>query len=127
MNSLVQVNSTTGVVGSASVIQGYQLAAALAGPAEQNGEFTHPAYILLASVLSAGGTERDHKSLWTALGTGDKITFSGGIMVNVSLWHSDDAAPIYSNLLRFRAAFSNVKDPSTETNVTRGDNLSDVP
>ena len=127
MNSLLQVNSTTGVVGSASVIQGYQLAGALAGQADTNGQFTHPAFILLASVLSAGGTERDHKSLWTALGIGDKITFSGGVIVNVSLWHSDAAAPVYSNLLRFRAAFSDVKDPSTETNVTRGDNLSDTP
>jgi hypothetical protein len=127
MNSLLQLNSTTGVVGSASVIQGYQLAAALAGPAEKNGQFTHPAFILLASILSAGGTERDHKSLWTALGIGDKITFSGGVIVNVSLWHSDDAAPIYSNLLRFRMPFSDVSSPSTETNITRGDNLSDAP
>jgi hypothetical protein len=127
LNSLLQVNSTSGVVGSASIIQGYQLASVLAGPAENNGEFRHPAFILLASVLSAGGTERDHKSLWTALWKGDEITFSGGVIVNVSLWHSDDTAPIYSNLLRFRAAFSDVADPSTETGVTRGDNMSDNP
>jgi hypothetical protein len=127
MNALLQTNSSTGVLGSASVIQGYQLATVLAGPPEKNGEFAHPAFILLASILSAGGTERDHKSLWTALGSGDKITFSGGLMVNVSLWHSDSAAPIYSNLLRFRAPFSNVADPSNLTNLNRGDNLSDVP
>jgi hypothetical protein len=127
LNSLLQVNSTTGAVGSASVIQGYQLATALAGPPDGNGQYSHPAFILLASILSAGGTERDHKSLWTSLGSGDKITFSGGVIVNVALWHSDDAAPLYSNLLRFRASFSNVADPAMDANVTRGDNLSDNP
>lgn len=127
LNSLLQANSTTGVVGSASLIQGYQLATALAGPPDTNGQFAHPAFILLASILSAGGTERDHKSLWTALGIGDKITFSGGVIANVSLWHSDDAAPLYSNVLRFRASFSNVANPILDSNVTRGDNLSDTP
>jgi len=123
MNSLLQVNSTTGTAGSAAVIQGFQLANVLAGPAEANGSFTHPAYILLASILSAGGTIRDHKTLWTALSSGDKITFSGGVIVNVALWHSNDTAPLYSNLLRYRAPFSDVKDPSNTANVTDGDNL----
>jgi hypothetical protein len=127
LNSLLQVNSATGAVGSASIIQGYQLATALAGPIDPNGQYSHPAFILLASVLSAGGTERDHKSFWTALGSGDKITFSGGVIVNVALWHSDDATPLYSNLLRFRASFSNIADPAMDTNITRGDNLSDNP
>jgi hypothetical protein len=123
MNSLLQVNSASGAVGSASVIQGYQLANVLGGPAEKNGSFTHPAFILLASILSAGGTELDHKTFWTALGSGDKITYSGGMIVNVSLWHSDAKAPIYSNLLRYRAPFSKVDDPSDESNVTIGDDL----
>lgn len=127
VNSLLTVNSSTGNVGSASVIQGYQLANVLAGPSQPNGSFTHPAFILLASVLSAGGTERDHKSFWTALGSGDKITYSGGVIVNVALWHSDDKAPIYSKLLRYRAPFSNVSDPSDKSNVTIGDNLSATP
>ena len=123
MNSLLQVNSASGNVGSASVIQGYQLANVLAGPAEKNGSFRHPAFILLASIVSAGGTELDHKTFWTALGSGDKITYSGGVIVNVSLWHSDDKSPIYSNLLRYRAPFSKVSDPSDLSNVTIGDNL----
>jgi hypothetical protein len=113
MNSLLQVNSTTGTVGSASVIQGYQLANVLAGPAEKNGSFMHPAFILLASILSAGGTERDHKSLWTALGSGDKITYSGGVIVNVSLWHSDGTVPIYSTLLGYRLPFSDFDKMTT--------------
>ncbi len=105
------------------MIQGFQLANVLAGPAEANGSFTHPAYILLASILSAGGTIRDHKTLWTELSTGDKITFSGGVIVNVALWQSNDTAPLYSNLLRYRAPFSDVRDPSNTANVTDGDNL----
>jgi len=123
LNSLLQVNSASGTVGSASVIQGYQLANALAGPAEANGSFRHPAFILLASILSAGGTELDHKTFWTALGSGDKITYSGGVIVNVALWNSDDTAPIYSNLLRYRVPFSDVQKPSNTDNVTIGDDL----
>jgi hypothetical protein len=112
MNSLLQVNSASGVVGSASVIQGYQLANVLAGQAEPNGSFQHPAFILLASILSAGGTELDHKTFWTALGSGDKITYSGGVIVNVSLWHADDLRPLYSNVLRYRVPFSDVQKPA---------------
>jgi hypothetical protein len=123
LNSLLQANSTSGTVGSASVIQGYQLANVLAGPAEKNGSFKHPAFILLASILSAGGTELDHKTFWTALGPGDKITYSGGVIVNVALWHSDDTAPIYSNLLRYRVPFSDVGKPANTDDVTVGDNL----
>jgi hypothetical protein len=123
MNSLLQVNSATGAVGSASVIQGYQLANVLAGPAELNGSFRHPAFILLASILSAGGTVLDHKTFWTALSSGDKITYSGGVIANVSLWHSDAAVPLYSDLLRYRVPFSDVQKPSNVDNVTIGDNL----
>jgi hypothetical protein len=123
MNSLLQVNSSSGGIGSGSVIQGYQLANVLAGPPEKNGSYKHPAFILLASVVSAGGTELDHKTLWTALSTGDKITYSGGLIVNVSLWHSDDKEPIYSDLLRYRVPFSNVQQPSNLGNSTVGDNL----
>jgi hypothetical protein len=123
LNSLLQVNSASGTLGSGSVIQGYQLANALAGPAEANGSFKHPAFILLASILSAGGTELDHKTFWTNLGSGDKITYSGGVIVNVALWHSDDTAPIYSNLLRYRVPFSDILKPSNIENVTIGDNL----
>jgi hypothetical protein len=127
MNSLLQVNSSTGTLGSGAVEQGYQLATVLAGPMDQDKAvptYSHPAYILLASILSAGGTMRDHKSLWTALGNGDKITFSGGLMVNVALWHADSEAPIYANILRYRVPFSNVSAPNgAYSDTTQGDNL----
>lgn len=127
MNSLLQMNSSTGTLGSSSVIQGYQLANVLAGPAQANGSFTHPAFVLLASILSAGGTMRDHKTLWTALSTGDKITFSGGLIVSVALWHPGSDAPIYSELLRYRAPFAEVHSPGNTQHVSDGDNLGPNP
>ncbi len=124
MNSLLQPNSTSGAPGSASVIQGYQLANVLAGPRTAVGDtFYNPAYILLASILSAGGTELDHKTLWTNLSSGDKITYSGGVIVNVALWKSNGKTPLYYDLLRYRVPFSNVKAPTDLTGVTKGDNL----
>src|SRR5271166_1812328 len=91
-------------------------------------------YVLLASILSAGGTMRDHKTLWTALSTGDKITFSGGLMVNVALWQANSAMPLYANILRYRVPFSNIADPTHPSSgtpnhyseATKGDNLPDV-
>jgi hypothetical protein len=124
MNSLLQPNATSGAPGSASVIQGYQLAQVLAGPRTAvDGTFFNPAYILFASILSAGGTELDHKTLWTDLSSGDKITYSGGVIVNVALWKSNGKTPLYYDLLRYRVPFSTVEAPSNLTNVTKGDNL----
>jgi hypothetical protein len=134
MNSLFQVNSSTGGVGSGAIEQGYQLATVLAGPMDQDKAevtYSHPAYILLASILSAGGTMRDHKTLWTALSTGDKITFSGGLVVNVALWQANSKMPVYADILRFRVPFSDVADrshrpprkPKPYSEETRGDNL----
>jgi hypothetical protein len=139
INSLLQVNSSTGVIGSASVIQGYQLAQLLAGSEEilaKPEDADHeaipgrpaepPAYVLLASFVGAGGTEHDHKSFWTALGTGDKITYSGGAIVNVALWRATSSAPLYADVLRYRAPFSemNPMPGSGVQGVASGDNWS---
>jgi hypothetical protein len=124
MNSLLQPSATSGAPGSASVIQGYQLAKVLAGPRTAVGDrFYNPAYILLASILSAGGTELDHKTLWTDLSSGDKISYSGGVIVNVALWKSNGTTPLYYDLLRYRVPFSTMETPGNLTNVTKGDNL----
>jgi hypothetical protein len=134
MNALLQVNSSSGAVGSGAIEQGYQLATVLAGPIDQDKEvptYSHPAYTLLASVLSAAGTMRDHKTLWTALTSGDKITFSGGLIVNVALWKNNDQIPMYATILRYRVPFSNVGDPvhpssgkpKPFSNATKGDSL----
>jgi hypothetical protein len=123
MNSLLQVNSATGVIGRASVVQGCELANLIKGTQKDDGTGDSPAFILLASVLSAGGTEHDHKSLWTALTHGDEITYSGGAIVNVSVWKADTASPIYADVLRYRAPFANVSNPASTEGVDAGDNL----
>lgn len=129
MNSLQQVNSSSGTVGSGAIEQGYQLATVLAGPrgtpsATGQPTFPNPSYILLASILSAGGTMRDHKSLWTALGNGDKITFSGGLMVNVALWQANGKLPLYADILRYRVPFSDVAKPTVDSTPAKaGDNI----
>jgi hypothetical protein len=83
------------------------------------------AYVLLASFVAAGGTERVHKTFWTALSTGDKITYSGGCVVNVSLWRAGSNSPIYADVLRYRVPFSkmNPKPSSGMDGVASGDNL----
>lgn len=134
MNALLQVNSSSGAIGSGAIEQGYQLATVLAGPIDQAKEtptYSHPAYTLLASILTAAGTLRDHKTLWTALTNGDKITFSGGLIVNVALWKNDDQIPMYATILRYRVPFSNVGNPTHPSSgkpkpfsdATKGDNL----
>ena len=136
MNSLLQVNSGSGILGSASVIQGQQLASLLAGqkkvdaiPADANHAATPevpavpPAYILLATIVASGGTQRVHKTFWTALSTGDKITYSGGAIVNVSLWQATAKSPVYSQELRYRTPFMNLKAPTDIGDVDLGDNL----
>jgi hypothetical protein len=116
MNSLLQANTTTGVMGSAAVIQGHELATLIAGTtfADATPKIPEraPAYVLLATVLAAGGTTHDHKTFWTALSTGDKITYSGGTVVGVALWQSASNSssptsllPVYSDILRYRIPF----------------------
>jgi hypothetical protein len=96
INSLLQINAATGVSGSASVIQGYRLALLLKVPATR---------VLLASVVGAGGTEHVHKTFWTALSTGDHITYSGGLVVDVSLWKGIGGNPILSRIVEYKTAF----------------------
>jgi len=146
MNSLLQVNAGTGVIGSASVIQGYQLAQLLRGVAcldkdksvrtgtcpttapSKDGDVyadwvQRPAFVVLASFVSAGGTTEDHKTFWTSLWKGDKISYSGGVIVNVAVWQADASTPIYSDVLRYRTPFLRIKDPARVDGVDAGDNV----
>jgi hypothetical protein len=136
MNTLLQVNGTSGVLGSAAVIQGYQLKSLLAGgkaedarprddrhPATPEIAEVKPAFILLASIVASGGTQHVHKTFWTALSTGDKITYSGGAIVNVSLWKANSQAPVYSQELRYRTPFLNLRNPADTEAIDVGDNL----
>jgi hypothetical protein len=54
---------------------------------------------------------------------GDKITYSGGLVVNAALWRSVDKKPLYSDVLRYRADFTRLKKPGDKKDVDKGDNL----
>jgi hypothetical protein len=124
MNSLLQVNSSTGVVGVASIIQGRQLATLIAGTKDADGAGSvGPAYVLIASVVAAGGTTHVHKTFWTALSTGDKYSYSGGVTVNVALWKWPNKSPTYSKIDRYRSPLMKLNAPSNVTGVKAGDNL----
>jgi hypothetical protein len=62
---------------------------------------------LLATVVGSGGTEHDHKTFWTALGPGDKLTYSGGLIVNVAMWKSSDGTPEFADVMAYKTAFEN--------------------
>jgi hypothetical protein len=65
-----------------------------------------------------------HKTLWTALTTGDRISYSGGLMVNVALWRPiENKSPIYTDVLRYRTDYTRIKKPSVQTGSDAGDNL----
>lgn len=100
MSSLLQVNGSTGAIGSAAVIQGYRLATILSDQSRST-------WTLLATVVGAGGTEHDHKTFWTALGSGDKLTYSGGLIVNVVLWNSSTGDVKLSEVMKYKTAFVN--------------------
>jgi hypothetical protein len=107
MNSLLQPNPNSGVLGSAAVVQGRAISQLVHGTTGS----ASPAYILLATVLAAGGTVHDHKSFWTALGKGDHISYSGGAIVAAALWQASPtpgaapAPPLYSDVLALRTDF----------------------
>jgi hypothetical protein len=93
MNSLLHVNSTTGVTGSATVIQGKQLSRLISVVKGDGGNYTtEPAFVLLATIVAAGGTTQDHKTFWTELSTGDTFTYNGGAAVEVALWRVTESA-----------------------------------
>jgi len=120
LNNLLNPNPA-GVVGSAAVVQGYKLASLLE-PADP----PKPTYVLVASVVSAGGTEHVQKTLWTLLTTGDRITYSGGAIVNFVLAKTDSQRPEIAQVLRYRSPFARVDDPQAPDGVkrsVRGDNF----
>ena len=166
INSLTQVNATTGQVGIQSVVQGHALADLLSGepaiaaqPAvlavpgqkavaaiKRNGRVIQaakpeileikakdavdavpavpPAYVLLATVLSAGGSTHDHKTFWTNLSSGDQITYSGGAIIGVSLWQASQS-PLYAKVLRVRFPFQ--KSAASDDLTAPSDNLDAAP
>ena len=124
INSLLQVNSTSGIVGSAAVIQGRQLAVLIAGKTDPKTKtVVSPAYVLLATIVTAGGTTHQHKTFWTALTTGDKFTYSGGMAVGFALWKSGLTSPIMTDVIRYRSPLMKMKKPADLNGINVGDTL----
>jgi len=124
MNSLLQINSSTGVAGSAAVIQGKQLSRLISGIKDTAGNYTtQPAYVLLATIVTAGGTTQDHKTFWTELSTGDTFTYNGGAAVGVALWRVTDTSPVYADVLRFKFPLEKFKKASKDSDTASDSNL----
>jgi hypothetical protein len=97
----------------------------------------HNTYVLYADVLAAGGTQIDRKNLLTVLFTGDWISYSGGLVVNVALTETDDNSLIFADTLRYRTApwppWGTMRHPERSKKVEKtnaGDNartISDSP
>ena len=100
INSLVNSNATTGAPGGAAIIQGKAIADLLAPPP---GGGT-PAYIVLATVIAAGGTAHDHTNIWRKIWLGDQITYSGGLIVEFALWQAS-SSPMLADVFRYRVPF----------------------
>ena len=117
-------NATTGQPALASIIQGYRLRALL-----NSGTDESPILAVYLSVAAAGGTQRDRKNIITALFTGDLISYSGGVSVNVIVFQigGKHSQILFSDLLRYRTPFERIADPGGDGKTPRaGDNLDDL-
>jgi hypothetical protein len=61
-------------------------------------------YILYADVVATGGTQRDIKNVFTLI-TGDWLSYSGGVVVNIALIKSKETKLEFSDTLRYRTDF----------------------
>jgi hypothetical protein len=82
-------------------------------------------YILYADVVAAGGTQRDRKNIFTLI-TGDWISYSGGLIVNVAFIHSKDRKLQFADTLRYRTGYarhiSNPRESNDIENTNAGEN-----
>ena len=87
--------------------------------------------IVYASVASAGGTMEDTKNFWRSLTVGDKIEYSGGVIVNFALVGNATAkgptTVLAADVLRYRTDFGRISAPSVSAvGLYAGDNLIQV-
>ncbi len=102
-----------------SLLQGAMLAKLLKDP---------ETYVLYADVVAAGGTQRDRKNLFTLI-TGDWISYSGGLVVNVALVRSSDTSLKFADTLRYRSGYAHIRNPrqsGTLENTNSGENETSV-
>lgn len=105
--------------GASSLIQGAELNELL---------FQDNTYVLYADVAAAGGTQRDRKNIITLI-TGDWISYSGGLIINVALINSKDTSLKLSDTLRYRTSNHHISPPIESGNVENtkaGDNEASI-
>lgn len=98
---------TSGPVGYTSFVQGAELEELIQ---------RDNTYILYADIVAAGGTQRDLKNIFT-LFTGDWISYSGGLIVNVALIKSKDTTLEFAGTLRYRSKFAGFTKPTQSSLV----------
>lgn len=85
-------------------------------------------YILYADVVAAGGTQRDRKNILTLV-TGDWISYSGGLIVNVALIDGKDTSLVFADTLRYRSGNEHISKPRESVeieNTNAGENEASV-
>jgi len=108
-----QASSSSGASSISSILQGIDLETALLDP---------NAYLLYADVVAAGGTQKDKKNLLTVLFTGDWISYSGGLIVNVALTRTSTNAIVLADTLRYRTDYKHIRHPRESESVESVDN-----
>jgi hypothetical protein len=103
--------------GITSIVQGAQIASALKAT---------NTYVLYANVISAGGTQRDRKNLFTMIFTGDLITYSGGAVVNYALTESATDKLVDADVLRYRSGFTRLHDVHESTQLESVDSADNI-
>jgi hypothetical protein len=108
--------SGTSTSGFTSVLQGAALQRLISRP---------QTYILYADIVAAGGTQQIRKNIFTFLFTGDWISYSGGLVVNVALTDAFDSSLVFADTLRYRTRFARIGRPReslTVESANAGDN-----
>ena len=103
--------------GITSIVQGAQMARVLKQP---------NTYLLYANVVSAGGTQRDRKNLFTIIFTGDLISYSGGAVVNYALTESATDKLVDADVLRYRSSFTRLHDVHESAQLESVDSADNV-
>jgi hypothetical protein len=104
----------TGVPGIATILQGYKLSLLLKQPADT--------WILYATNIAAGGTQRDRKNLFTNLVWGDIFRYSGGAIANIALIDGTSLELLTSKTYRFMSPPTSIKK-TKGADVRQGSNF----
>jgi hypothetical protein len=115
--------TSSGQSGLTPIVEGYALRERLTVPADANRQV----YAVFVNVATAGGTMQDKKNAITALVTGDRISYSGGVVVNAMIFRkSSPQSVLYSDVLRYRTPLTRLVNPIHKNSTHYGDNLGDT-